>query len=70
VLAPGGHMLLADPVVTAWLRPFFAVARARDRFHTHAELDAMLTDAGLRPMRRSVVPGMWGAVAVTITVPV
>jgi len=66
VLAPGGRLLLADPIVTAWLRPFFVVARARDRFHTQAALDAMLTRAGLQPTRRSMVPGMWGAVAMTV----
>ncbi|HXP15144.1 MAG TPA: methyltransferase domain-containing protein [Actinomycetes bacterium] len=69
VLAPGGHLLLTDPVVTGWLRPFFALVRARDRFHTAAELDAMLGDAGLRPRRRSPVPGTWGAVAVTVAMP-
>jgi hypothetical protein len=56
--------------VTGWLRPFFVVGRARDRFHTAAELDAMLGDAGLHPRQRSVVPGMWEAVAVTVAVPV
>jgi SAM-dependent methyltransferase len=70
VLAPGGHLLLTGPVVTGWLRPFFALGRARDRFHTPAKLDAMLGDAGLRATRRSLVPGMWGAVAVTVAVPV
>jgi SAM-dependent methyltransferase len=60
VLDPGGHLLLTDPIVTGWLRPFFAVGRARDRFHTPAELDAMLGNAGLRAGRRSLVPGMWG----------
>jgi ubiquinone/menaquinone biosynthesis C-methylase UbiE len=70
VLAPGGHVLLTDPTVTAWLRPLFTVARARDRFHTAAELDAMLGEAGLCTRRRSLVPGMWEAVAVTVAVPV
>src|SRR5512132_3409560 len=70
VLMPGGQVLLTDPIVTSWLRPFFALGRARDRFHTGAELDAMLSDAGLRATRRSTVPGMWGAVAVTVAVPV
>jgi ubiquinone/menaquinone biosynthesis C-methylase UbiE len=70
VLVPGGHLLLTDPIVTGWLRPFYAIGRARDRFHTAAELDAMLGDAGLHARRRSTVPGMWGAVAVTVAVPV
>jgi ubiquinone/menaquinone biosynthesis C-methylase UbiE len=70
VLIPGGHLLLTDPIVTGWLRPFYAIGRARDRFHTAAELEAMLGDAGLRATRRSTVPGMWGAVAVTVAVPV
>jgi hypothetical protein len=70
VLDPGGHLLLTDPIVTGWLRSFFVVGRARDRFHTAAELDAMLGDAGLCATRRSLVPGMWGAVAVTVAVPV
>jgi ubiquinone/menaquinone biosynthesis C-methylase UbiE len=69
VLAPGGHLLLTDPIVTGWLRPFFVAARARDRFHTAAELDAMLGDAGLGAVRRSLVPKMWGAVAVTVAAP-
>jgi ubiquinone/menaquinone biosynthesis C-methylase UbiE len=69
VLAPGGLLLLTDPIVTGWLRPFFVVGRARDRFHTAAELDVMLGDAGLRATHRSPVPGMWGAVAVTVAVP-
>jgi ubiquinone/menaquinone biosynthesis C-methylase UbiE len=69
VLMPDGYLLLTDPVVTGWLRPFFALVRARDRFHTAAELDAMLGDAGLRPRRRSPVPGTWGAVAVTVAMP-
>jgi hypothetical protein len=70
VLVPDGHLLLTDPMVTAWLQPFLALARARDRFHTAAELDAMFGDAGLRATRRSLVPGTWGAVAVTVAVPV
>jgi SAM-dependent methyltransferase len=69
VLVPGGHLLLTDPIVTGWLRPFFALGRARDRFHTAAELDAMLGDAGLGAVRRSLVPKMWGAVAVTVAAP-
>jgi malonyl-CoA O-methyltransferase len=66
VLAPGGHLLLADAVATAWLRPVLALARARPRFHTGRELDAMLADVGLGPARRLPVPGLWGAVAVTV----
>jgi ubiquinone/menaquinone biosynthesis C-methylase UbiE len=69
VLAPDGHLLLADPLVTVWLRPFFALACSRGRFHTAAELDALLTQAGLRPTSRSATPGLWGAVAVTVAVP-
>jgi hypothetical protein len=38
VLVPGGHLLLTDPIVTRWLRPFFVVGRARDRFHTAADV--------------------------------
>ncbi len=66
VLAPGGHLLLADAVATAWLRPFLALARARSRFHTGAELDAMVAGAGLGPARRLPVPGLWRAIAVTV----
>ena len=66
VLAPGGRLLLVDTNVTWWLRPFFAVARARKRHHTGRELDAMLAEAGLRPAGRSAVPGLWGGVAVSI----
>ncbi len=69
VLAPGGRLLLADAIVTAWLRPFFVVGRARGRFHTTAELDSLLGEAGLRLTMRSLVPGMWGAVAVTVAAP-
>src|SRR4029453_829138 len=70
VLAPGGHLLLTAPVVTGWLRPFFALGRAQDRFHTPAKLDAMLGDAGLRATRRSLVPGMWGGGAGPAALPV
>src|SRR4029450_10177505 len=61
VRSPGGHLLLTDPIVTGWLRPFYAIGRARDRFHTAAELEAMLGAAWLPPPRRSAVPGMCGA---------
>ena len=68
VLAPGGRLLLADGIVTWWLRPFFAMARARSRMHTAAELDALFIGAGLQPAGRSVVPGLWGGVAVSVAV--
>lgn len=44
-LAPGGSFLLADQVVTPLLRPFFLGER-RERFHTRAELEPLLTKAG------------------------
>jgi len=66
VLVPGGHLVLADAVATAWLRPVLALARVRSRFHTGAELDAIIAGAGLSPARRLSVPGLWGAVAVTV----
>jgi SAM-dependent methyltransferase len=66
VLVPGGHLLLADAVATAWLRPVFALARARSRFHTGVELDAMLAGAGLGRAGRLPVPGLSGAVTVTV----
>jgi len=33
-----------------------------------AELDALFIGAGLRPAGRSVVPGLWGGVAVSVAV--
>lgn len=69
VLAPGGRLLLADGIVTWWLRPFFAMTRARSRMHAAAELDAMFIEAGLRAVGRSVVPGLWGGVAVSVAAP-
>jgi SAM-dependent methyltransferase len=47
VLAPGGGFVLADHFVTSWQWPFFAGRGRRDRFHTPAEIDAMLGEAGL-----------------------
>ena len=47
VLAPGGGFVLADHFVTSWQRPFFAGRGRRDRFHTPAEIDAMLGEADL-----------------------
>lgn len=66
VLAPGGRLLLADGIVNWWLRPFYALARARSRMHTAAELDAMFVEAGLRPAGRSAVPGLWGGAAINV----
>lgn len=68
VLVPGGHLLLADAFATAWLRPALALVRARSRFHTGPELDDMLAGAGLSPVRRHPVPGLWGAVTVSVAV--
>lgn len=68
VLAPGGRLLLADAIVTWWLRLCRALVRARSRMHTGPELDAMFTQAGLRAAGRSAVPGLGGAVAVNVAI--
>jgi len=47
VLAPGGIFGLVDHFAIGWLRPTFALIRARDRVHTPAELERILDDAGL-----------------------
>jgi ubiquinone/menaquinone biosynthesis C-methylase UbiE len=47
VLAPGGSFLLADHFVIPVQRVFFATPGRRKRFHTPAEIDGMLGEAGL-----------------------
>ncbi|MFH0917372.1 MAG: class I SAM-dependent methyltransferase [bacterium] len=46
-LTPGGSFLLADHFVIPLQRLFFATRRRRERFHTPAEIDDMLGQAGL-----------------------
>ncbi|MFH1833743.1 MAG: methyltransferase domain-containing protein [bacterium] len=49
VLAPGGSFLLADHFALPLQRVFFATPGRRKRFHTRAEIDTMLREAGLDP---------------------
>ncbi len=51
VLAPGGVFLLADHFVTRLQRPFYVGRRRQGRFHTPAEVDVMLREAGFSRTR-------------------
>lgn len=50
-LAPGGLFLLADHFVIPLQRVFFATPKRRERFHTRAEVDNMLGEAGFAQIR-------------------
>jgi SAM-dependent methyltransferase len=50
VLRPAGRLVLVDLFAIGWLRPVAALGRRRDRIRTAAELEAMLTYAGLAPV--------------------
>jgi SAM-dependent methyltransferase len=52
VLHPGGQLVLVDLFGIGWLRPIAALGRRRDRMRTARELEAILADAGLRPLGR------------------
>ena len=48
VLAPGGHLVIAD-LFSAWLTPTLVVSR-RGKARTKGRASALLTEIGLRPV--------------------
>jgi ubiquinone/menaquinone biosynthesis C-methylase UbiE len=50
VLRPAGRLVLIDLFAIGWLRPITALGRRRDRVHTIAELERLLTRARLTPL--------------------
>lgn len=67
VLATGGLMALADGFAVGGLRLAFWAAGKRGRFHTPAELDAMLGTEGLTTIGRGVLPRMGSSVQVVVS---
>ena len=69
VLRSGGSFILVDIIAASWTRPFFAVFRNRDRFHTLVEIDEMMHRAGMPVVERSTVPDAWKTVVATVARP-
>ena len=55
VLRPGGFLVLADILAVSLLRPFFFLGHMRNRFHTPAEIEGLLTAAGFDRFSRTLV---------------
>jgi ubiquinone/menaquinone biosynthesis C-methylase UbiE len=50
VLVSGGHVVVADPFAIGWLRPYASLIRKRADMRSRPEVEALLQDAGLRPI--------------------
>ena len=68
VLTPGGRWLLADFVVSGFMRPVGALLKIH-QFPDRTHLESMLSKAGLRVVREQRIPRLGGQVAVIVIAP-
>ncbi len=65
VLAPGGRWLLADFVVSGFMKPVRALLRLH-QFPDRIHLQSMLAEAGLEVLREQRIRRLGGQVAVIV----